>query len=50
MIVEHVLHAISSVCYMLLRKNGTLMCEVAGNSADLAQGGLEIPCRLHFTD
>ena len=28
------------------------MCEVTGarrNSADLAQGGLDIPCRLHFT-
>ncbi len=50
-IVGHMPRAISSVCYVFLRKNGELMCEVTGTrnkSADLPQGGLEIPCRLEY--
>ena len=29
-IVGHVLHAISSVCYLFLGKNGTILCKVTG--------------------
>ena len=43
--------AIFSVCYLFLRRNGILMCEVTGGrcySVDLPQGGLEVPCKLIF--
>ena len=44
--------AISAVCYLFLRRNGTLRCQVTDTrhySVDLPQGGLEIPCRLIFS-
>ena len=37
---------------MFLRRHGTISCTVTGRrrrSADLVQGGLEIPCTLLFT-
>ena len=43
--------AISSVCSLFLRRDGTIMCEVIGSrhySIDPPQGGLEIPCKLIF--
>ena len=50
LIVGHVPHEISAVCYLFLRRGGTISCKVTGRrrySADLAQGGLETPdiCR-----
>ena len=50
-VVGHVPKRISSICSSFLRRNGTITCRVTGTrrySADLAQGGLEIPCRLIF--
>ena len=46
------LHAISSVCYLFLGKNGTISCQVTGikhYSRNLPQGGLEVPCKLIFS-
>ena len=43
---------ISAVCNLFLRRGGTTTCRVTGAnrySADLVQGGLEIPCKLVFT-
>ena len=51
-IVGHVPRAISAVCNLFLRRGGTIVCHVNGTkrySADLVQGGLEIPCKLVFT-
>ncbi len=42
---------ISRVCSIFLRRGGSIHCVVIGGrrySADLPQGGLEIPCSLHF--
>ena len=42
---------ISAVCSIFIRHGGTLFCMVTGArrySADLPQGGLEIPCLLKF--
>jgi len=50
-IVGHLTHNISTPCHMLLRSGGTIVSVVNGArrySADLEQGGLEIPCRLIF--
>ena len=52
MIVGHVPRALSAVCCLFLGKGGTIFCEVTGRrrfSADLPQGGLEVPCTLIFT-
>ena len=51
-IVGHVPRATSAVCYLFLRRNGTLRCQVTSTrhySVDLPQDGLEIPCRLIFS-
>ena len=52
-IVGHVPREISAVCSLFLQRTGTtLLCEVTGGkrySADLPQGGLEIPCRFIFS-
>ena len=43
---------ISSICSSFLRRGGTVLCKVTGSrrySADLPQGGLEIPCKFIFT-
>ena len=40
-----------SICSIFIRKGGTISCQVSGGrrySADLPQGGLEIPCVLKF--
>ena len=50
-IVGHVPRCISPICYVFLRRGGTISCRVTGHrrySADLAQGGMEIPCTLTF--
>ena len=51
-IVGHVPHALSAVCCLFLGKGSTIFCEVTGRrrfSADLPQGGVEVPCTLIFT-
>ena len=51
-IVGHVPRTLSAVCCLFLGKGGTIFCEVTGRrhfSADLPQGGLEVPCTLIFT-
>ena len=49
--VGHVPKKMSSICSLFLWRSGTIMCEVTGGrqySADLEQGGLEVPCKLSF--
>ena len=49
-VVGHVPKKISTICSLFLR-SGTITCEVNGSrqySADLHQGGLEVPCKLRF--
>lgn len=51
-VVGHVPRNISAVCYLFIRRIGTIVCQVTGNrrySSDLVQGGLEIPCRYTFS-
>lgn len=50
-IVGHVPRLISMVCSIFIRRGGYIMCVVTGlrqYSADLPQGGLEIPCCYTF--
>ena len=49
----HVPTRISSICSSFLRRGGSIPCQVTATrcySADLPQGGLEIPCQLIFRD
>ncbi len=49
--IGHLPRKISCVCSLFLRQGGSIVCRVTGSkrySVDLAQGGLEIPCRLTF--
>ena len=49
-IIGHLPRKISKICSLFLR-GGTISCIVSGGrrySADLPQGGLEIPCKLLF--
>lgn len=51
-VVGHLPRKISALCSLFLRRRGEITCTVTGSrrySADLAQGGLEIPCCLTFT-
>jgi hypothetical protein len=50
-VVGHVPKKISCVCSLFLRRRGAISCTVTGDrrySADLEQGGLEVPCILKF--
>ena len=50
-IVGHVPRKISTICSIFIRRGGTIRCVINGrrrHSSDLPQGGLEIPCALHF--
>jgi len=50
--VGHVPRKISTICSIFIRREGSIICVVNGMrcySADLPQGGLEIPCVLKFT-
>ena len=43
---------ISAACSAFIRRGGVTCCEVTGArqySADLSQGGMEVPCKLTFT-
>ena len=49
--IGHLPHRISPLCSAILRRGGTIKCIVIGHrkySEDLTQGGLEVPCQLHF--
>ena len=50
-IIGHLPRKISHSCSLFLRRGSSISCRVAGPrrySADLPQGGLEIPCVLRF--
>ena len=50
-IIGHLPRKISRICSLFIRKGGVVTCTVVGSrrfSADLPQGGMEIPCILHF--
>ena len=49
-IIGHLPRKISTLCSIFLRRGGSIHC-VTGRrrySSDLPQGGMEIPCSLHF--
>lgn len=49
--VGHLPLKVSRVCALFLRRGGTTSCTVTGKrrfSADLPQGGLEVPCTVVF--
>ena len=49
--VGHLPRKISRICTLFIRRGGTITCLVNGRrkySADLPQGGMEIPCTLLF--
>ena len=51
-VVGHVPRKISSICSIFIRRGGTIRSIVNGHrqySADLPQGGMEVPCVLMFT-
>ena len=51
--VGHIPHTILTLCSMFLARGGNITCEVTGNqqySRDLPQGGLELPCKLTFSN
>jgi hypothetical protein len=50
-IIGHLRRKVSRVCAVLLKRGGSIRCTVTGRrrySADLPQGGLEIPCFVVF--
>lgn len=50
-VVGHVPRKISAACSLFLCKNGDITCTITGHrcrSTDLPQGGLDVPCNLHF--
>ena len=50
-IIGHVPRRISGLCNIFIRRGGSILCIVDGGrrySADLPQGGLEVPCKLVF--
>lgn len=50
-ILGHVPKEISRLCWYFLQHDGEIVCTVSDNRrrSPLAQGGLEIPCKLTFT-
>ena len=51
-IVDNVPRLISAACSLFLRRLGTITCRIIGSrrySADLSQGGLELPCHYIFS-
>ena len=50
-VVGHLPRKVSTLCSLFIRRGGTIHCQITGRrrySADLPQGGLEVPCRLRF--
>lgn len=51
-VVGHLPRRISRTCSLFILRGGKITCRVVGRrqySADLSQGGMEIPCILTFT-
>ena len=51
-VVGHLPQKISKICSLFMRRQGAISCRVTGGrrySADLPQGGLELPCLLLFS-
>ena len=51
-VVGHMPRKISPVCSIFIRCGGSITCTVSDRrrySADLDQGGLEIPCKIKFS-
>ena len=49
--IGHIPRKISKFCAIFLRNGGSIQCSIAGDkrySEYLPQGGLEVPCTLHF--
>lgn len=50
--VGHIPRKLSRLCVLFLERNGVILCTVTSprrRSADLPQGGLELPCTLTFS-
>ena len=50
-IVSHLPRTISTISSLFIRRGGSIQCEVTDHrrySRDLPQGGMEVPCKLHF--
>ena len=50
-IIGHLPRVLSQLCSLFIARGGTISCIVNGArrySEDLAQGGLEVPCKLNF--
>ena len=50
-VVSHVPRFLSSICSIFIQRGGEIVCKITGTrhySADLPQGGMEIPCILIF--
>ena len=50
-VVGHLPRRLSRLCALFIRRGGSIHCSPTGKrrySADLPQGGLEIPCILYF--
>ena len=50
-IVGHLPRKVSTLCLLFIRRGEMIRCRITGRrrySADLPQGGLEVPCRLRF--
>ena len=51
-VVGHVPRRILAACSLFLQRSGNIKCTITGarcDSSDLPQGGLEVPCILHFS-
>ena len=51
LVVGHLPHKISCICSIFIRRGGKIYCTATDSrrySADLEQGGMEIPCTLTF--
>jgi len=50
-IVGHLPRSVSTVCSLFIRRSGSIRCVITDRrrySRDLPQGGMEVPCKLHF--
>ena len=50
-VVGHIPRFLSSICSIFIQRGGEIVCRITGSrhySADLPQGGMEIPCILIF--
>ena len=50
-IVGHLPRTISRLCSLFIGYHGSIRCTITGHhhySMDMSNGGMEVPCRLHF--